>query len=163
MFQFPGLSPAALWIQAAGSRVWALLGCPIRRPRGDSGCLPLPRAYRSLPRPSSTSCAKASAVRLYHLPLVRYRSPWEGRRVSSLPGSSFGSLNCYENSLSVIKHTFAIVMNRIVHDANTRFSIFQLWESISVLIMMRHFHVTRYAGVKVPRGAPPRGALAAGC
>ena len=51
-----------------------------------------------------------------------------------------------ENSLSVIKHTFAIVMNRIVHDANTR-PLGGLW---LVLIMMRHFHVTRYAGVKVP-------------
>ena len=30
-------------------------------------CLPLPGAYRSLPRPSSTSCAKASAVRPWYL------------------------------------------------------------------------------------------------
>ena len=31
------------------------------------GCLPLPADYRSLPRPSSASCAKASAVRLVYL------------------------------------------------------------------------------------------------
>src|SRR5437667_12833618 len=42
-------------------------------PFGDPGitaCLQLPQAYRSLPRPSSTPCAKASTVRPYALDLT---------------------------------------------------------------------------------------------
>ena len=41
------------------------------RPFGDprvEGCVPLTADYRSLPRPSSASCAKASAVRPTYLP-----------------------------------------------------------------------------------------------
>ena len=41
------------------------------RPFGDprvEGCVPLTADYRSLPRPSSASCAKASAVRPVYLP-----------------------------------------------------------------------------------------------
>ena len=41
------------------------------RPFGDpgvAGCVPLARDYRSLPRPSSAPCAKASAVRPGYLP-----------------------------------------------------------------------------------------------
>src|SRR2546425_1263464 len=41
-------------------------------PFGDPGitaCLQLPQAYRSLPRPSSPPCAKASTVRPYALDL----------------------------------------------------------------------------------------------
>src|SRR5574341_1071098 len=42
-------------------------------PFGDPGitaCLQLPQAYRSLPRPSSPLCAKASTVRPYALDLI---------------------------------------------------------------------------------------------
>ena len=47
-------------------------GCEARRiaPFGNLGikvCLPLPRAYRSLPRPSSSCDAKASTVRPFAL------------------------------------------------------------------------------------------------
>ena len=61
MFQFDGLPPAALWIQAAVAG-----HCPRRVPPfghpGISGRLRLPRDYRG-----SASCAKASAARPYYL------------------------------------------------------------------------------------------------
>ena len=44
--------------------------CMRVRPFGDPGIVgrvPLPRDYRSLPRPSSAPCAKASAVRPAYL------------------------------------------------------------------------------------------------
>lgn len=50
------------------------------RPFGDPGIVgrvPLPRDYRSLPRPSSAPCAKASAVRPGYLPAHRRA----GRRI----------------------------------------------------------------------------------
>ena len=67
MFQFPGLPPAALCVQAA------VTGNDSRRvrPFGDprvTGHVRLTVAYRSLSRPSSASCAKASTVCPYHLP-----------------------------------------------------------------------------------------------
>ena len=37
---------------------------------GITACLQLPQAYRSLPRPSSPPCAKASTVRPYALDLT---------------------------------------------------------------------------------------------
>ncbi len=58
MFQFPGLPPLYLWIQyrvLAHCRKWV-------SPFGNlriNGCLRLPAAYRSLPRPSSAPSAKA--------------------------------------------------------------------------------------------------------
>ena len=45
--------------------------CGRVRPFGDpriDGCVPLPADYRSLPRPSSAPCAKASALRPKYLP-----------------------------------------------------------------------------------------------
>ncbi len=42
------------------------MGSPIRRPRVE-GCVLLAGDYRSLPRPSSAPCAKASAVRPWYL------------------------------------------------------------------------------------------------
>ncbi len=63
MFQFPGCLLAPYFIQA---RVAGHDPCWVP-PFGDlriEGRLRLPGAYRSLPRPSSTSCAKASAVPL---------------------------------------------------------------------------------------------------
>jgi hypothetical protein len=62
MFQFPGF--------ASGSR--RMTGLAPRRvaPFGHLGlnaCVRLPRAFRSLPRPSSPSCAQASPVRLRSL------------------------------------------------------------------------------------------------
>ena len=49
---------------------WQARACRVR-PFGDprvEGCVPLTADYRSLPRPSSASCAKASAVRPTYLP-----------------------------------------------------------------------------------------------
>jgi hypothetical protein len=65
MFQFPGLA----------SLLREMIGLTTDRvtPFGDPGitaCLQLPQAYRSLPRPSSPLCAKASTVRPYTLDLV---------------------------------------------------------------------------------------------
>ena len=64
MFQFPGLA----------SLLREMIGLATDRvaPFGDPGitaCLQLPQAYRSLPRPSSPPCAKASTVRPYALDL----------------------------------------------------------------------------------------------
>ena len=66
MFQFPGLSPGPYFIQGRVPRHdprWV----PPFGDLGIKGCVPLTRAYRSLPRPSSTPCAKASAVRPEYL------------------------------------------------------------------------------------------------
>ena len=62
MFQFPGLPPPSLCVQLGvpGHDPWRVP--PFGHPRIE-GRLRLPGAYRRLPRPSSASCAKASAVR----------------------------------------------------------------------------------------------------
>jgi hypothetical protein len=63
MFQFSPLALPRLWIQRgvdAHDGVWV---APFGNPR-IKGCLHLPEAYRSLPRPSSPAGAKASTVRL---------------------------------------------------------------------------------------------------
>ena len=60
---------------------WQARACRVR-PFGDprvEGCVPLTADYRSLPRPSSASCAKASAVRPTYLP-----APRRGLRSSSV-------------------------------------------------------------------------------
>ena len=62
MFQFPGLPPAGPCIRPAGAGPSARCVLAFGGPR-ILGRLPLPAGYRSLPRPSSASCAKASAVR----------------------------------------------------------------------------------------------------
>ena len=56
MFQFPGLAPLRV-IRLAADRV-----APFGNP-GIKVRVQLPQAYRSLPRPSSPLCAKASTVR----------------------------------------------------------------------------------------------------
>jgi len=67
MFQFPGFAPALRRvIDLAIDRV-APFGDP-----GITACVQLPQAYRSLPRPSSPPCAKASTVRPYALDLKKY-------------------------------------------------------------------------------------------
>src|SRR5690348_9525625 len=65
MFQFPGFaSPLREMADLAARRV-----APFGNP-GITACLQLPQAYRSLPRPSSPPCAKASTVRPYALDLI---------------------------------------------------------------------------------------------
>ena len=61
MFQFPAFAPAGLYIQP---EVTGYDPCRVA-PFGNlriTGCLRLPEAYRSLPRPSSLPGAKASAL-----------------------------------------------------------------------------------------------------
>ena len=66
MFQFDGLPPRTVWI-----RVRVAGHGPRRVPPfghlGISGRVRLPGDYRGLPRPSSASCAKASAARPHYL------------------------------------------------------------------------------------------------
>ena len=62
MFHFPALSLATLYIQIAVIQHYLDWVVPFGNLRVN-GCLHLPEAYRSLPRPSSTSYAKASTVR----------------------------------------------------------------------------------------------------
>ena len=61
MFQFPRLSPRGMVSHAVAAHDGGWVP-PFGNP-GICGRLRLPRAYRGLPRPSSTSDAKASAVR----------------------------------------------------------------------------------------------------
>ena len=92
MFHFPASRPPALCVQAGvipheGYRV-----APFGNPR-IKACLPLPVAYRSLPRPSSPRDAKASVVRPYAL--GRAAAPSGRRRgapryVATLPFPDFG-------------------------------------------------------------------------
>ena len=95
MFQFPGLPPPGLCIQPGARGVWP----PRVRPFGDLrvvGRVPLAAAYRSLPRPSSASCAKASTVRPFHLrfymlvPLLR----WLGHQVAYIAIRCFSICAC---------------------------------------------------------------------
>ena len=67
MFQFPGLPQPALCVQAGVAGYEACRVFPFGDPR-VTGHVRLTVAYRSLSRPSSASCAKASTVCPYHLP-----------------------------------------------------------------------------------------------
>jgi hypothetical protein len=63
----PQVAAAAPMCSARGAGGWPPAGSPIRRSAARSGYVPLTAAYRSLSRPSSASCAKASTVCPYHL------------------------------------------------------------------------------------------------
>ena len=65
MFQFPGLASGLRRIKGLAPQGVSPFGH-----RGITACMRLPRAYRSLPRPSSPSRAKASTVRLLSLDLI---------------------------------------------------------------------------------------------
>ena len=62
MVHFPGLSSTDLWIRSVMLRYEPEWVAPFGNLRVEA-CLRLTEAYRSLPRPSSPSCAKASTVR----------------------------------------------------------------------------------------------------
>ena len=62
MFQFPAFARSGLWIQPAVRRDESPRVSPFGNLR-IIGCLHLPEAYRSLPRPSSPLRAKAFAIR----------------------------------------------------------------------------------------------------
>lgn len=66
MFHFPGCGFTALWIQTVMSRHYSGWVFPFGHSRINA-CLPLPETYRSLPRPSSPSDAKAFTVCSYML------------------------------------------------------------------------------------------------
>ena len=62
MFQFPGFASRSRGMTRLAPRRVAPFGHP-----GISACVPLPQAYRSLPRPSSPPCAQASPTCLRSL------------------------------------------------------------------------------------------------
>ena len=62
MVHFPPLPSTSLWIQRGILRYYPEWVSPFGNPRVKA-CLQLTEAYRSLPRPSSTSSAKAFTVR----------------------------------------------------------------------------------------------------
>ena len=62
MFQFPGFASLRRVMTRLAPRRVAPFGHP-----GISACVPLPQAYRSLPRPSSPPCAQASPTCLRSL------------------------------------------------------------------------------------------------
>ncbi len=66
MFQFPGCPPARLFCSSRGDRLSGGRVAPFGYP-GIYACLRLPRAFRSLPRPSSAIGAMASTLRSYSL------------------------------------------------------------------------------------------------
>ena len=71
MFHFPWCRSIALCIQATVSEHYPGKVAPFGNLR-IKACLPLPEAYRSLPRPSSPTDAKASIVRPYALDQVKF-------------------------------------------------------------------------------------------
>ena len=98
MFHFPWFRSIALCIQTTVSRHDSRRVSPFGNLR-IKACLPLPGAYRSLPRPSSPTDAKASIVRPYALD----HEIWSSRR-SCLPFSMQLSKNkpaCAGNCSSV--------------------------------------------------------------
>src|SRR5438094_2695859 len=96
MFQFPGLaSPLREMIGLTTDRV-----APFGNP-GITACLQLPQAYRSLPRPSSPPCAKASTVRPYALDLsvsVRFLNTTTHTRQFSKSGARDSGLGARNNT-----------------------------------------------------------------
>ena len=68
MFQFPGLPPPGPCVRPGGAGGRPPGGLSHSDVRGSVGHVPLAAAFRSLSRPSSASCAKASTVRPRHHP-----------------------------------------------------------------------------------------------
>ena len=93
-FTSPRLAPAGLCVRPGVTRHEARGVAPFGNPR-IKACLPLPVAYRSLPRPSSPRDAKASVVRPYALgraarpPAGARRGDRAPRCNSSLPSIQF--------------------------------------------------------------------------
>ena len=92
MFHFPRSRPPGLCVQPGVAPHKGRWVPPFGHPR-IKACLPLPVAYRSLPRPSSPRDAKASIVRPYAL--GRAAAPSGRRRgtpryVATLPFPDFG-------------------------------------------------------------------------
>ena len=73
MFHFPWFSSEALCIQTSVSQHYSRQVAPFGNLR-IKVCLPLPEAYRSLPRPSSPTDAKASIVCPYALDQVKLKT-----------------------------------------------------------------------------------------
>ncbi len=111
MFQFPGFASRSLAARAmtglAPRRV-----SPFGHP-GINACVPLPLAYRSLPRPSSPPCAQASPTCLRSLDRnsLCYRQPSQAR------ANYFVSVTCLhasdDDSLPTITTNFPLSNSRL--------------------------------------------------
>ena len=135
MFQFPRLSPGRMVSDrvAAHDGGWVP---PFGNP-GIEGRLRLPRAYRGLPRPSSTSDAKASAVR-----------PWYLAPSGSPPGRKAWSMMVHVICINGIKKEIAFIRHEdaqafpaaccsvkllcadVFHDMEIRYSRYLRFESL---------------------------------
>ena len=62
MFQFPRFPPSGLFCSASGTQAFPWVGFPIRESLDITPAHGLPRAFRSVPRPSSAFSAKASTI-----------------------------------------------------------------------------------------------------
>ncbi len=91
MFQFPAFAPHGLWIQPWVTGYEPCRVAPFGNPR-IKGCLHLPEAYRSLPRPSSLPRAKASTLRPlmldFYFPLAAIEGLCENPKPNGFPHNS---------------------------------------------------------------------------
>ena len=109
MFQFPGFaSPLREMTSLATCRV---------SPFGHLGiiaCVPLPRAFRSLPRPSSPPCAQASPTCLRPLDYITHRQAEHALQVSCNSQPSTRMRRCLDSHPTIyLAFTFQTAMARI--------------------------------------------------
>ena len=109
MFQFPGLSTPALCVQAGAPAHGHGRVPPFGDPR-VRGCLRLTAAYRSLPRPSSTSYAKASTVCPYylHLTITHKMRTWVSYHSRSLHANHTSDFSRIEESSDDSKYLYTL-------------------------------------------------------
>ena len=93
MFQFPGFASRLRGMTDLAAGRVAPFGHP-----GITASLQLPQAYRSLARPSSPPCAKASTVRPYALDLVASRC--DSSNTTHLTNVSCQRANCLLSAIS---------------------------------------------------------------
>src|SRR5512138_36353 len=122
MFQFPGF--------ASLQRVMTRLAPRRVAPFGHLGliaCVRLPRAFRSLPRPSSPSCAQASSVRLRSLDHIT-RQAEHAQESASANSSYLSDLLCNLAHLSLSRRechsqrSFESMRTQESHDLPLSFS-----------------------------------------
>ena len=101
-FTSPGVALEPYCIQASVSRHYARRVSPFGHHRINA-CLPLPGAYRSLPRPSSPTDAKAFIVRPYALDQIKPFSLSRRPPVSGCPGNEAGFESCFPFLYAIVK------------------------------------------------------------